>query len=103
MEWIKDFGRFTDGTGTGTDQIAPLLGVAWLREQTFIVTLVQYFNSYSTESAAPDVEVTGPRVIFIQRIPAIRGWLKIDNKFSIDHEDDDHTTNTCSRRSSVRC
>ncbi len=30
MEWIKDFGRFTDGTGTGTDQIAPLLGVAWV-------------------------------------------------------------------------
>ena len=93
VEWIKDYGRFTDATGTGADQIAPLLGVAWLRENTFIVTLVQYFNSYSTESAAPDVEATGPRLIFIQKIPQIRGWLKLDNKFSIDHEDDHHTTN----------
>jgi hypothetical protein len=93
MEWIKDFGRFTDGTGTGADLIAPLLGVGWVQEQTFIVTLVQYFNSYSTESTAPDVEITGPRVIFIRKLPQIRGWLKLDNKFSIDHEDDNHTTN----------
>ncbi|MEE8147382.1 MAG: hypothetical protein V3T24_07265 [Longimicrobiales bacterium] len=93
MEWIKDFGRFTDGTGTGTDQIAPLLGVAWVGPQTFIVTLVQYFNSYSTESTAPDVDLTGPRLILIQKIPLIRGWLKLDNKFSIDHEDNHHTTN----------
>ena len=75
LEWIKDFGRFNDATSLGADQIAPLLGIAWVTEKTFIVTLVQYFKSYSTQSAAPDVEVTGPRVILIRKIPEIRGWL----------------------------
>ncbi|MCZ6569484.1 MAG: hypothetical protein O7B23_04895 [Deltaproteobacteria bacterium] len=94
VEWIKDLGRFTDGTGTGSDQIAPLLGLAWnLSPSTFVITLVQYFKSYTTESAAPDIEILGPRIIFIQKIPQIRGWLKLDNKFSIDYEDDHHTTN----------
>ena len=92
-EWIKNYGRFTDGTGTGADQIAPLAGIAWVKEKTFIVTLVQYFDSYSTQSAAPDVRSTGPRVIFIRQIPEIRGWLKIDNKFLINHEDGGATTN----------
>jgi hypothetical protein len=94
MEWIKDLGRFTDGTGAGADSIAPLAGIGWnLTPNTFLVTLVQYFNSYSTESAAPDVEQTGPRLILIQKIPQLRGWLRLDDKFSIDHEDDNSTTN----------
>ncbi len=37
--------------------------------------------------------MTGPRVIFIRKIPQIRGWLKLDNKFSIDHEQSGQTTN----------
>ena len=93
-EWIKDFGRFTDGTSAGADQIAPLAGIGWnLGPNTFLITLVQYFNSYSTEGAAPDVDQTGPRLILIQKFPRFRGWVKIDNKFSINHEDSHATTN----------
>ena len=37
--------------------------------------------------------MTGPRVILIQKIPQIRGWLRLDDKFSIDHENSGATTN----------
>ncbi len=37
--------------------------------------------------------MTGPRLILIQKLPQIRGWLRLDNKFSINHEDSGSTTN----------
>ena len=95
-EWLKDLGDFEEGTGTGADSIAPLLGIGWIPDDlNFIVTLVQYFHSYDTDSARQDdVRVTGPRLIWIRKLPTIGGWFKADLKMSIDHEDDDDFTQT---------
>jgi len=93
-EVILDQGDVDEGIGTGTDQIAPLFGAGWLfSERNFFITLVQYFHSVSEDDGAEKVRVTGPRFIWIHKIPSIRGWLKVDNKFAIDHEDDNHTSN----------
>lgn len=95
-EWLKDLGDFEDGTGTGADSIAPLAGIGWVpNELNFIVTLVQYFHSYDTDDARPDdVRQTGPRLIWIRKLPSIGGWFKADLKMSIDHEDDEDFSQT---------
>jgi hypothetical protein len=40
-------------------------------------------------------ELHSPRncIIWIHKIPDINGWLKVDDKFSINHEDDNHSSN----------
>ena len=78
-EWLKDLGDFEQGTGTGADSIAPLLGIGWVPDDlTFLVTLVQYFHSYDTDSARPDdVRQTGPRLIWIRKLPTIGGWCLV--------------------------
>ena len=94
VELIHDLGDVDDGIGSGTDQVAPLFGAGWLfSERNFLITLVQYFHSVSEDDNAEKVRVTGPRLIWIFKIPDIQGWLKVDNKFSINHEDDNHTSN----------
>ncbi len=94
-EWFKDLGKTRDGTGTGTDQIAPLMGIAWLpTDNDFIITLVQYFHSYDEDDGFDDVRATGPRLIYIRSLPPINGWGLIDLKTSIDHEDDNDFTQT---------
>jgi hypothetical protein len=94
-EWIKDLGDSDDGTGIGSDQIAPLTGVGWLfTEEDFVITLVQYFHSYEEDSGVDDVRTTGPRLIYIRKLPAIKGWGKVDLKGSIDHENDNDFTQT---------
>lgn len=95
VEWLKDLGDSSDGTGTGSDQIAPLTGIGWLlTEEDFVITLVQYFHSYDEDSGFDDVRATGPRLIYIRSLPAIKGWGKVDFKGSIDHEDDNDFTQT---------
>lgn len=37
---------------------------------------------------------TGPRLIYIRKIPQIGGWLKADYKGEIDHKDDDDYSST---------
>ena len=95
-EWLKDLGDFKKGTGTGADSIAPLVGIGWVpNDKDFIITLVQYFHSYDTDSARKDkVRQTGPRLIWIRKLPAIAGWFKADLKMSIDHENDDDFSQT---------
>ncbi len=94
-EWLKDLGDFDKGTGTGADLIAPLLGIGWIPTQTdFIVTLVQYFHSYDTDSSAPKVRQTGPRLIWIRKLLSIGGWFKADYKALIDHKAGDDYTST---------
>ena len=94
-EWIKDLGDFNDGTGSGSDQIAPLTGIGWkFTEKDFVITLVQYFHSYDEDSGVDDVRQTGPRLIYIRTLPAIKGWGKLDLKGSIDHEDDNDYSQT---------
>jgi hypothetical protein len=91
-EWLKDLGDFEKGTGTGADMIAPLAGIGWVpNDKNFIITLVQYFYSYDTDSAREeDIRETGPRLIWIRTLPDVGGWFKADLKMSIDHEDDDN-------------
>ncbi len=95
VEWLKDLGDFDKGTGSGTDQIAPLAGIGWLpTEKDFVITLVQYFHSYDEDSGASQVNKTGPRLIYIRSLPSIKGWAKVDFKGTIDHEDGDDFTTT---------
>ena len=96
VEWLKDLGDFEQGTGTGADKIAPLVGIGWVpNEKNFIVTLVQYFHSYDTDNAFQgDVRETAPRLIWIRSLPNIGGWFKADLKMSIDHEDGDNFDQT---------
>ena len=95
FEWLKDLGESSEGTGSGTDQIAPLAGVGWLpTEQDFVITLVQYFHSYDEDSRVDEVRRTGPRLIYIRKLPAIKGWARADFKGLIDHEDDNDFTQT---------
>lgn len=95
VEWVKDLGDFSEGTGSGTDQIAPLGGVGWLlTEEDFLITLVQYFHSYDEDSGASQVNTTGPRLIYIRSLPSIKGWAKVDFKGAIDHEDSNDFTQT---------
>lgn len=94
VEVIADMGDVNKGIGSGTDQIAPLFGAGWLLDdRNFVVTLVQYFHSIDEDINAQKVRTTGPRLIWIKKFPEIRGWFKLDNKFSIDHENDDHSSN----------
>jgi len=47
VEWLKDLGDFDEGTGTGADLIAPLLGIGWIPTQAdLIVTLSQGFGLF---------------------------------------------------------
>jgi hypothetical protein len=92
VEWLKDLGDFEEGTGSGADSIAPLAGIGWVPDdRNFIITLVQYFYSYDTDSAREeDVRETAPRLIWIRSLPELGGWFKADLKMSIDHEDDEN-------------
>lgn len=96
VEWLKDLGSFEKGTGTGTDMVAPLAGIGWVPDdRNFIVTLVQYFYSYDTDSNFEgDVRQTAPRLIWIRSLPGMNGWFKADLKMSIDHEDDENFDQT---------
>ncbi len=93
-ELALDLGDPRDGIGQGVDTFAPLIGAGWnLGEKDLLITLVQYFHSYDEDRYAPGkVRLTGPRLIWIHTLPG-RSWLKIDNKFSIDHENGDHSSN----------
>lgn len=95
-EWLKDLGNFEQGTGTGADMVAPLLGIGWVPDdQNFIITLVQYFYSYDTDNSFDgDVRQTTPRLIWIRSLPKFGGWFKADLKMVIDHEDDENFDQT---------
>jgi hypothetical protein len=96
VEWQKDLGDLKEGTGTGADIIAPLVGIGWVpNDKNFIITLLQYYHSYDTDSdRKDDVRETGPRLIWIRSIPDINGWFKADLKMSINHEDDNDFSQT---------
>lgn len=70
FEWIVDFDNF----GEGSDQLAPLFGIALMpRKGTTLVPLVQHFISYN----GPTVSTTGFRLIGIQSLP-YESWTKLD-------------------------
>jgi hypothetical protein len=83
VEWILDFGNEDKGIGSGSDQIAPLVGVALMRGGTVLVPLVQHFMGYD----GPDVNQTAFRMIAIQSLPN-KFWGKLDAKVPVDWEHD---------------
>ena len=83
VEWILDFGNEDKGIGSGSDQIAPLVGVALVRGGTVLVPIVQHFVDYNGE----DVNQTSVRLIAIQSLPN-KFWGKLDAKVPFDWEND---------------
>jgi len=83
-ELIMDFGNEDEGIGSGSDQIAPLVGIALLPGGgTVLVPLVQHFVEYS----GPDVNKTAFRLIAIQSLPN-KFWGKLDAIIPVDWEHD---------------
>ncbi len=95
LEWKKDLGRTRKGTGTGTDQIAPQIGIGWLpTDNDIVVTLYQYSHSYEEDQNVQKVRKSSPRLIYIRKISAINGWGKADWEVNVDHEEDNDVTMT---------
>lgn len=72
-EWIVGFGNEDRGIGSGSDQIAPLVGLALVKGDTVLIPLVQHFVEYD----GPDVNTTAFRMIAIQSLPNAF-WGKVD-------------------------
>ena len=80
MELILDFGNEDKGIGSGSDQVAPLIGMAFMSGGgTVLVPLVQHFK----ELDGPDVNKTSFRLIAIQSLPQ-KLWVKLDTKIPVD-------------------
>lgn len=95
LEWQKDLGDVERGTGRGADVLAPILGIGWVPTETdFVITLVQYFQSYRTEGGVAEMQDVGPRLIWIRKLPAIGGWTKVDYKAVIDAKADGEFSST---------
>jgi len=83
-ELIVDFGNEKKGIGSGSDQIAPLAGIALMPGGGLVlVPLVQHFVEYD----GPDVNQTAFRLIAIQSLPN-KFWGKLDLKVPVDWEHD---------------
>jgi hypothetical protein len=90
-EWIQSFGHENQGIGLGSDQIAPLFGIALVSEGGLVlVPLVQHFVEYS----GPDVNTTAFRLIAIQSFRN-NVWGKLDAKIPVDWEHDNNIPATC--------
>jgi hypothetical protein len=82
-ELILDFEHEDQGIGSGSDQFAPLVGLALVRGDTVLVPLVQHF----VEISGPDVNTTAFRMIAIQSLPN-NYWGKLDAIVPVDWEHD---------------
>jgi hypothetical protein len=77
-EWITGFGNEDKGIGSGSDMIAPLVGMAFVKGNTVLIPLTQHFISYN----GPDVSATAFRLIGIQSLPN-DFWGKLDAKVPV--------------------
>ncbi len=82
-ELILDPGNEDKGIGSGSDQVAPLFGMAFVRDSTVLVPIVQHFVEYD----GPDVNTTSFRLIAIQSFEN-NLWGKLDAKVPVDWEND---------------
>ena len=78
-EWVLDFENEDKGIGTGSDQLAPLVGLALVKGNTVLVPLLQHFESYN----GPDLSTTSLRLIAIQSLPE-NFWFKLDAKIPFE-------------------
>lgn len=82
-EWIVGFGNEDQGIGSGSDMIAPLAAISFVKGNTVLIPLVQHFVEYD----GPDVNTTAIRLIAIQSLP--NGfWGKLDAKIPIEWAND---------------
>ena len=90
LNWVKNLGDFEDGTGSGSDQIGPLVGLGLnLTDYGFFALVVQYVHSYSEEDNAPDINATTSRLLFVRAIDEFNGWARAEFRSLINHENDD--------------
>ena len=83
VELILDAGNTDKGIGSGSDQIAPLVGVAMVKGNTVLVPLIQHFVEFD----GPEVNQTAFRMIVIQSFDD-GYWGKLDAKVPVDWEND---------------
>ncbi len=83
LEWVASFGNEDKGIGSGSDQLSPFVGMAFVRDSLVLVPLVQHFMEYS----GPDVNKTAFRLIAIQSLPNDL-WVKLDAIVPVDWEND---------------
>ena len=86
FDWIVEFDNEDKGIGVGADQIAPLVGAAFIQFSSglVLIPLAQHFASYSGDT---DVNMTAARLIVLQ--PFGEGyWAKLDAKVPYDWEND---------------
>ena len=82
-ELLVDFDNDDKGIGSGSDQISPFAGVAFVRGNTVLVPLVQHY----VEISGPNVNTTAFRLIGIQTLPN-KCWAKLDARLPFDWEND---------------
>ncbi len=77
LEWVVDFSHNSSSIGAGSDQLAPLIGVAFSNSNfgLTLIPLVQHFQSYN----GPNYSQTALRLIAIQPF-AEDYWAKMDLK-----------------------
>jgi hypothetical protein len=85
-EWVIDADNEDKGIGTGSDLVAPLVGLAFARPKsgTVLIPLVQHFHSYNGDA---DIDVSVFRFIALQVLPG-GWWSKADIKIPYDWENE---------------
>ena len=84
IDWIVDHGDADKSIGSGSDQLAPFLGLAIAYESGLsVIPLVQHFSDYDGKT----VNTTAFRAIVMMPLPE-KSWLKLDAKVPIDWEND---------------
>ena len=83
-EWIVEFDNEDEGIGTGSDQIAPLVGFAFNNSEwgVTLIPLVQHFTDYTGDT---DISTTAFRLIALKPL-ADGQWLKLDARAPRDWE-----------------
>lgn len=82
IEWILDGGNVDKGIGTGSDQFAPLAGLAFSNKNTglTLIPLIQHYQSYN---GTADISQTSVRLIALRPF-ADDYWAKLDLKIPYD-------------------
>lgn len=89
-QWSKDLGDVGDGTGSGSDLLAPFAGVTWQpTPEDFLVAMIQHSRSYRRDDGAPKVRKTVPRLIYIRGLRFLNGWTTFNLSGEFDHQDND--------------
>ena len=80
FDWIVDLGDPAKGIGTGSDQLAPFIGMAIVAKPGLVlIPLIQHFAEYN----GPDVSLTAARLIALKTLSNGK-WFKSDLKVPYD-------------------